>query len=442
MINQGPTYKLLVLLLLLVGLTIACYSLYLKHDFILLGIVGAFDILVLASIIRYNSQNARKLVFMFNSIENGDYSFKFTESTQRRDSNQQVNQALNRIKALLTKARDETIDQEKYYQIILESVNTGIVIINERGHVMQTNHETTRLLGLENFTHISQLTAIDERFPDLMRTIQPGESRQLTYNTERGVLTLSVHASEIFKRGEALKILTLTDIENELSDREIESWIRLIRVLTHEIMNSVNPITSISDSLVQRIDSGDDTNVKKGLEAISQTAKSLISFVESYRKFTRLPAPKQSLFYLKEFMENMRSIALATVPPDSKPVEIELSIVPDDLILYADQNQISQVVINLLKNAIEASLQSERPRITFCAIVDNRERIIMTVEDNGPGIPADVADHIFVPFFTTKTGGSGVGLSLSRQIMRLHGGTLKYHPGPHGHGSVFTMTFN
>lgn len=440
MLNFRVTFKLLAMLLLLVASSVATLLLV-QHEYYTLAVFAAFVLIgSLTSIIRFNNRNARKLMFMFSSIENGDYSFKFTVSGRNRH-NTLVNQSLNRIHELLTKARDETIEQEKYFQLILESVTTGIVIINERGNVTQTNREAIRLLGIEPFTHIAQLSRLDERFPALMREIEAGESRQLTCNNERGSVTLSVHASTIVRRGETLKILALTDIENELSDREIESWIRLIRVLTHEIMNSINPITSISDSLVERVGEEDDKQIRQGLETISQTAKNLISFVESYRKFTRLPAPEPTLFYVKEFMENLRALALATVPEGARPVDIRIRVEPDDLILYADRGLVSQVAINLLKNAIEATLETENPKISFSATVDSREQVILTVENNGPTIPPEVADHIFIPFFTTKTGGSGVGLSLSRQIMRLHGGTLKYRPAAEGPGSVFTMTF-
>lgn len=434
------TFRLFLLLFLLAASSAATLWLAQERYYTLCFFSGAVVIGTFFGVVRFNNRNARKLMFMFSSIENGDYSFKFTENGPGHN-NTLVNRSLNRIRELLTKARDETIEQEKYYQLILESVTTGIVIINDRGNVTQTNREAIRLLGFEPFTHIAQLSRLDENFPALMREIEAGESRQLTCNNERGALTLSVHASTIVRRGETLKILALADIENELSDREIESWIRLIRVLTHEIMNSINPITSISDSLVERIGEEDDKQVRHGLETISQTAKNLISFVESYRKFTRLPAPEPTLFYLREFMENLRSVALATVPEGGRPVDIAISIEPEDLILYADRGLVSQVAINLLKNAIEATLETEHPRIEFSAVVDNREQVILTVQNNGPTIPPEVADHIFIPFFTTKTGGSGVGLSLSRQIMRLHGGTLKYRPAAEGTGSVFTMTF-
>lgn len=392
------------------------------------------------SVLRFNSRNARKLMYMFSSIESGDYSFKFTETDPSRNDTM-VNAALNRIRSLLTRARDETIEQEKYYQLILESITTGIVVIDARGHVLQTNREAIRLLGLEPFTHITQLARLDEQFPALLNDIEAGESRQLICNNEHSSVTLSVQASSIVRRGERLKILALTDIENELSDREIESWIRLIRVLTHEIMNSINPITSISDSLVERVEHSSPAQIRQGLETISQTAKGLLSFVESYRKFTRLPAPEPTLFYVKEFMESLRSLALATVPQGARPVEIRVSVEPEDMILYADRGQVTQVAINLLKNSIEATLETDHPRIDFTATLDGREQVILTVANNGPSIPPEVADHIFIPFFTTKSGGSGVGLSLSRQIMRMHGGSLKYRPGSDGTGAVFTMTF-
>ncbi len=434
------TARLLPLLLLLSVSSAGAIVTLLHRHYLLSSCCAGAVLLLLIALLRLYSRTTRKLVFMFHSIENGDYSFKFSETASRRN-NILINQSLNRIHSLLTKARDETIEQEKYYQLILESVTTGILIINDRGHITQTNREALRLLGIQTLTHIKQLGRLDEQFPALLRDIVAGESRQLTCRSERGSVTFSVHASSIVRRGEPLKILALTDIENELSDREIESWIRLIRVLTHEIMNSINPITSISDSLVERIGPADDSELHRGLATISQTGKNLISFVESYRKFTRLPTPSPTLFYVKEFVENLCALTSATVPEGSPPVEIGISVEPEDLILYADRSMISQVAINLLKNAIEATLDVAQPRIDLTATVDSREQVIITIANNGPSIPPEVADQIFIPFFTTKNGGSGVGLSLSRQIMRLHGGTLQYRPGPNGTGSIFTLTF-
>ncbi|MCC8063284.1 MAG: PAS domain-containing protein, partial [Rikenellaceae bacterium] len=190
MLNFRVTFKLLAMLLLLVASSVATLLLVQREYYTLAVFSAVILVSSLTSIIRFNNRNARKLMFMFSSIENGDYSFKFTVSGRNRH-NTLVNQSLNRIHELLTKARDETIEQEKYFQLILESVTTGIVIINERGNVTQTNREAIRLLGIEPFTHIAQLSRLDERFPALMREIEAGESRQLTCNNERGSVTLS-----------------------------------------------------------------------------------------------------------------------------------------------------------------------------------------------------------------------------------------------------------
>lgn len=395
------------------------------------------SIAIMIAIIRLYRNHSRKLAFMFNSIENGDYSFKFTDDSQLK-GDPIVNNALNRIKELLTRARDEAIAQEKYYQLILESANTGIIVINQYGNVCQTNREALRLIGFSPLTHITQLKKIDARLPDMLRTLAAGQSNQITFSNERGSQTLSLHTAEITRAGKMLKIVALLDIENELNDREIESWTRLIRVLTHEIMNSIGPITSISESLLTHTH-GQKEQLHRGLLTINQTSKHLSSFVDSYRRFTRIPKPETTLFYVKEFLENLRSMAL-NMEGSSQQLEIDLNIESDDLILHADRGLVSQVVVNLLKNAVEATSATINPHIAINARVNSREHVIISVSDNGTGIPPEVADHIFIPFFTTKQGGSGIGLSLSRQIMKLHGGNLSFRPGDTT-GSVFTMTF-
>lgn len=435
-ISTTPNH--LVALLLLGGC--CCFStwLYTKELYIPAASVTVVAIAAIMVILRLYRSYARKLTFMFNSIENGDYSFKFTDD-QIAGRDPMVNRALNRIKELLTRARDETIAQERYYQLILESTNTGIVVINQRGNVCQTNHEALRLLGVSPLTHLTQLSRLDTRLPEMIRTLVAGESNQITCSNERGSHTLSLHAAEIMRHGDMLKIVAILDIENELNDREIESWTRLIRVLTHEIMNSVGPITSISESLMTQIDEQQNPQVRHGLSTISQTAKHLSAFVDSYRRFTRIPRPEPTLFYVADFLSNLRSMALNmdNATPD---LEITLNVEPDDLILHADRGLVSQVVVNLLKNAVDATALTPSPSIKITAAVDAQEQVTLTFEDNGPGIPPEVADHIFIPFFTTKDGGSGIGLSLSRQIMSLHGGTLRYRPAQVS-GSVFTMTF-
>lgn len=222
-------------------------------------------------------------------------------------------------------------------------------------------------------------------------------------------------------REEQLRILAFNDINSELDEKEIDSWIRLTRVLTHEIMNSVTPITSLSETLLSLADTRDE-EIRRGLQTISTTGKGLLSFVESYRRFTRIPTPEPSLFYVKAFIDRMVELARHQNKCDN--ITFHIDIAPADLIVYADENLISQVVINLLKNAIQAIDTQADGKIEIQGRCNAAEEILIEIKNNGPAIPSDIADHIFIPFFTTKEGGSGIGLSISRQIMRLSGGSI------------------
>ena len=242
-----------------------------------------------------------------------------------------------------------------------------------------------------------------------------------------------------FELGETVRILAINDINSELDDKEIDSWIRLTRVLTHEIMNSVTPITSLSDTLLSLHQNADD-EIRNGLEVISTTGKSLISFVESYRKFTHIPTPEPTLFYVQKFAERM--VKLARHHTNFPNITINVGVEPSDLIVYADENLISQVVLNLLKNAMQAiGCEQADGLIEVKAYCNEEEAVLIEVSNNGPVIPQEEAEHIFVPFFTTKEGGSGIGLSISRQIMRLSGGSIALKSAPAAKRTTFVLTF-
>ncbi|MEG0455000.1 MAG: HAMP domain-containing sensor histidine kinase, partial [Bacteroides sp.] len=235
---------------------------------------------------------------------------------------------------------------------------------------------------------------------------------------------------------EHLRILSLNDINTELDEKEIDSWIRLTRVLTHEIMNAITPITSLSDTLLSLATPGNE-EIRNGLQTISTTGKGLLAFVESYRRFTRIPSPEPSLFYLKPFLDRM--IELARHQNNCSHITFRVEIEPADLILYADENLITQVSVNLLKNAIQAIGTQPDGVITLRAYGNAAEEVLIEFRNNGKPIPPDVAPHIFIPFFTTKEGGSGIGLSISRQIMRLSGGSIVLLPDKE---TRFVLTFN
>ncbi|WFE87188.1 MULTISPECIES: ATP-binding protein [Parabacteroides] len=383
-------------------------------------------------------RNAQKVAFMFDAIDNSDYAFQY--ATRGRSSNDKlVSESLNRITQILFQAKADAVQKEKYYELIMNSVNTGIIVLDDTGNIFQTNNEALRLLGLSVFTHVKQLARIDDKLQATIANILPGDKHQISFVNERGTVNLSIRVSEMTLQEKHVRILAINDINSELDDKEIDSWIRLTRVLTHEIMNSVTPITSLSDTLLS-IHEDADSDIRNGLEVISTTGKSLISFVESYRKFTHIPTPEPSLFYVQKFAERM--INLARHHNKFPNITINIHIEPADLIVYADEKLITQVVLNLLKNAMQA-IGSEQPdgRIELNASCNPDESVIIEVSNNGPCIPPEEAEHIFVPFFTTKEGGSGIGLSISRQIMRLSGGSIALKSNPAINKTSFILTF-
>lgn len=371
----------------------------------------------------YNTQT-RKVIYMLEALENNDSGLRFSEA-EGTWSNRIINELINKVSNILNEAKSETIQQEKYYELILSCINTGIVVLNDSGYVFQKNNEALRLLGLEVFTHIRQLEKIDPLLMERIADARPGDTSQLAFANERGNIHLSIRVSEISIKNEHLRILTLNDINSELDEKELDSWIRLIRVLTHEIMNSVTPITSLSDTLLSIAENSNE-EIKNGLQTISTTGKGLLSFVESYRKFTRIPTPEPTLFYVKAFTERM--VELTRHQHDCTNISFNLHIEPSDLILHADENLISQVMINLLKNSVQAISHTDNGKIDIRALSNEQDEVIIEVSNNGPRIEPEVAEQIFVPFFTTKESGNGIGLSLSRQIMRVSGGSLTLMP--------------
>ncbi|MDH6313692.1 PAS domain S-box-containing protein [Parabacteroides sp. PFB2-10] len=426
-------------LLLVVGCTVGTMWFYQsgKWEWFVLSLVGLFvSILLIGNLYR---RNARKIAFMFDAIDNSDYAFKYATRGHASDD-KLVSESMNRITQILFQAKSEAAQQEKYYELIMDSVSTGIIVLDDNGYIYQTNKEALRLLGLSIFTHVKQLAKVDTGVAQVMQQIQPGEKHQVTFTNERGTVYLSLRVSEMTLQSKHLRIIAINDINRELDEKEIDSWIRLTRVLTHEIMNSVTPITSLSDTLLSMHQGDVNEDIRNGLETISTTGKGLIAFVDSYRKFTRIPTPNPTLFYVGKFLDRM--IQLAKHQNNYPMIEVISIVEPDDLIVYADENLITQVVLNLLKNAMQA-IGGERSdgKILIRAFSTEEEAVVIEVSNNGPIIPAEEIEHIFIPFFTTKEGGSGVGLSVSRQIMRLSGGSIALKNNAPPFSTTFVLTF-
>ena len=341
---------------------------------------------------RHYRRNIKKVTFLFDAIDNGDFSFNFpTEKGFKEDKI--LHKSLNRIKLFLQHTREEQMDREKYYEQILNAVDTGILVVDSHDNILQHNQAALQLLDTDVLTHMNQVKGKlkDEH--------------------------LAKHETQAMLKDKHVRIIALSDVSHELSNQEVDSWIKLIRVLTHEIMNTITPVTSLSETLLTRVT--EDKDLKQGLETIHKTGTELLAFVNNYRRFTHVPQPQPALFYVEPFLERMALLCNH---------EVEISVSPKDLLVYADESLLSHVVTNLLKNAVEAfNGQEKLSFIRLKAYANAQESIIIDVSNNAGLIPEDVASHIFIPFFTTKPEGSGIGLSLSRQIMRVSGGSLSLH---------------
>ena len=385
-------------------------------------------------LIRRNRRHTERLKFLSDAIAGGDFSFTFPEQGRwRRD--RATAESLNRIRDMLNRTRQETIDKERYYAQILESVHTGIVAFDEKGFVTQTNKAAAALFGLPVLTHIRQLDQVSDGLADTLLVSAAGDNRTLTLHDGESTRQLSIQVSQSRVRDRNIRILAVNDIHNELENKELDSWVSLTRVLTHEIMNAVSPITSLSESLRELVP--DKTSeLYKGLDVIHSTGTGIEGFVESYRQFTHIPSPSPSLFYVRGLVD--RAVRLAQGLPENHRIEFRWSAVPEDMLLHADENLVGRVLNNLLKNAVEAIGEGSDGWVEVRAFLNEREDVIIEVSDSGDFISPEVEERIFIPFFTTKTGGSGIGLSISRQIMRLSGGTLTLRTRPN---TTFVMTF-
>lgn len=385
-------------------------------------------------LVRRNRRINNRIKFLSEAVAGGDFSFTFPEGDPRR-SDRVLAASLNRIRDMLSRTRQETIDKERYYAQILENVRTGIVAYDEQGFVTQTNSAATELFGLPVLTHIRQLDRVSNGLADMLLLSAAGDIRTLTLHDGDSTRQLSLQVSQSRIRDRKIRILVVNDIHNELDNKEIDSWISLTRVLTHEIMNSMSPITSLSENLRELV-SEKDSELYKGLDVIHSTGKGIEGFVESYRQFTHIPTPSPSLFYVLGLVE--RAMRLAQGMSESHRIDFRWSAVPEDMLLHADENLVGRVLNNLLKNAVEAIGEGSGGWVDVRAFLNEREDVIIEVTDSGGPIPPEIEERIFIPFFTTKKEGSGIGLSISRQIMRLSGGTLTLRTRPR---TTFVMTF-
>lgn len=383
---------------------------------------------------RMQQQLREKCWLMLEAIRNRDYSFRLP-LYGFSGGERVLQETLNQFGSLMGEQKQLMEQRERFYEQILSSVSSGVIVLDENHVVVQTNPAAARLLGIPILSTLRQLERFGTEVPYLLRTLKAGERCNLQYTTGKGDVQLSVRATEMQLGGKNVRILTLNDIRNELDAKELDSWIKLTRVLTHEIMNSIAPISSLSETFLKRKDVVNGP-LYDGIRAIHETSTGLISFVDSYRKFSALQKPSPEPFYLMDLLKQIQGLNL--VP---ETVALTLQIEPVELMLYADPNLIRQVLINILKNAVQ-SIGGNKGRIHIRAYSAADEHVFIYISNDGPVIPEEEAEQIFVPFFTTRINGSGIGLSLSRQIMKLSGGSISLlRAGTNGWNTTFVLEF-
>lgn len=436
-------------ILIVIFCSLLGYFLFVDYS-VRIAIVSLIALIFLTlNLISFLNTTNKKIKFFFDSVRNDDSSLSFPVDI-KGSALSELYESMNRVNRQIQRLKIENRQQEQYFQTLLEHLATGIITYDSRGHVMHANSAAKRLLSAEVLTHLSQVERIDIKLYQTIINIKPFERRLVALNNERGETQLSLKATSIGLKGNEYIILSVQDIKHELDEKELESWMKLIRVLMHEIMNSITPITSLSESLSKiysvngdPVSPGDVTSkaidtTLQGLNVIKDQGKGLMLFVESYRKLTRVPEPEKKLFKVNDLLGRVQ-ILYDSLEKKQK-IELLIKVMNPELEIFADQNLISQVLINLLKNALEANENNPAPIITLAANTDIDNRPELCVIDNGPGISEEKLEEIFVPFFTTKEKGSGIGLSISKQIMKVHGGNLKVRS-VQGKETVFCLSF-
>lgn len=404
-------------------------------------------VLQLSDIFRFVSQTNRKLTRFLESVRYSDFISGFTSDNKLGKSFKDLNLAFNEVLEAFRKARSEKEEHWQYLNTVVQQVRTGILSFDAEGNIQIINANAKRFIGVNSLTNIRELVPLNPQLYHALNTVGAGKSELYKGGNE---LYLTIQSTELRIRGEDVKLVTLQNIQPELQKQELEAWQNLTRVLRHEIMNSITPISSLTSTLREILDHDMERknnhfelkdegaeDLREGLSTIENRSKGLIKFIDAYREYTSLPKPKMSLVRLKDLIEKVSQL----MRPELKKKHISFfpECSSDYLTIQADVEMIEQVLINLMKNAIEAMAETPDPRLELIGRYDENS-VKIEVIDNGSGIIREAIEHIFVPFYTTKRTGSGIGLSLSRQIMQMHNGSISVESDPEVR-TVFTLRF-
>jgi nitrogen fixation/metabolism regulation signal transduction histidine kinase len=410
-----------------------------------LGIVAA----TAAELWWFVSRTNREIARFLDAARHADYSQRF--------GYEDLGTGFGELAAAFTDILNRMYEQRsnletdlRRLRALVDHIPIPLMTLHGNGSITLQNNAARRLFGAAHVTRISDLRQFGSSFHDAVAEAVPGQRELVTFEVEGVDYKLTLATSENIVAGESSRLLSLQDIQSELNVTEAEAWQDLVRVLTHEIMNSITPVTSLAATASEVVDDvvrkagnnselGEDLgDLRDAVHTVARRSDSLMQFVNSYRQITRLAPPEKKRVHVGDLFESVRLLAKAEWPRCDSTLSVEVN--PAELDVYADRDLLEPVVMNLLRNAFQATDGMDNPRIELRGILNRRGNVVIEVRDNGPGIPEEIARKIFVPFFTTKTEGSGVGLALARQVMTAHGGFVRLVESDGG-GATFTLTF-
>ena len=427
----------------------AAYLIFRHNLYLPGGLLGVCAIPVGVLLVRYTEKTTRDLTRFLESVRYADFTRRFT-TDGRGPVFDDLRDAFEEVTAEFRRLRAEKEQQVQYLQQVVQHLGVALITYQDDGEVETMNTAARRLLRTGPIRHVAALERVSDDLAEALRTLDSGDQAMVRVEETDRTLQLAVRVSRFQLQGESHALASIQDLRNELEEKEMEAWQQLTSVLTHEIMNSVAPISSLASTASRRlqpdgrngtITADQATDAREAVDTIQRRSEGLMNFVDAYRSFTDIPAPEFEILDARALLDDVEHLLRAQIEEQS--LEVTVSVDPPDLTLSGDPDLLNQLLVNLALNAVQAIEEdsgTDQGRIEFRAFVDRRSRPVIQVEDNGPGIPDDVQEKIFVPFFTTKEEGSGIGLSLSRQIMRLHGGSLSVRS-TEGDGAVFTLRF-
>ena len=443
LIFKNFTFNILIRVLLFSGaIVLFIYLLMYTELYATLVVVFVFAVFIFYSLIHYVSSTNRQLSRFLLSVRHSDFSQTFVNTTVG-SSFEDLNKSFNEVIQKFLSTRSEKEENYRFLQTVMQHVGVGLISFNVQGKIEFVNNAAKKLFNITHLTNISTLNNINDGLAEKFLNLGSGEKATIKIVTENDITQLIVYATEFKQRDQKYTLVSLQNIETELEEKEMEAWQRLIRVLTHEIMNSITPISSLAGTVTtilsnnNKFDEEVVEDIKEAISTIKKRSEGLIHFVDNYRTLTKVPKPDFKIFQIKELFRNIEKLMRQQMK--EKGIKFSLRVDPETLELTADSEQIEQVIINLMVNSTFALDGKENPAISLTANLDEKGNILIKVIDNGPGIPEEAVDKIFIPFFSTKKNGSGVGLSLSRQIMRSHGGNIRVNSKPGE--TTFTLRF-